>query len=109
MGYSSDKGVGMKPGSDAPMIGDDALRLLARVRRRLRLVPAAEAVAKLILVVLGSFILIAFLDWLVRFPAIVRLGFLCAGSIWAWVWAYRHVCRPVFAPVPLDQLALSLN
>ncbi|RIK68599.1 MAG: hypothetical protein DCC65_03115 [Planctomycetota bacterium] len=94
-------------GTDASL--EQVLRALRRVRTRVRLALAVEALAKLIVVLIAGAAVVAAADWLVRFPWFVRVVFLMIASSGTGVWMYRHVIRPLAAPIPLGQLALALD
>ncbi len=88
---------------------EQVLRTLRRVRTRVRLALAVEALGRLIAVLIAGAAVVAAADWLVRFPWFVRVVFLMIASSATGVWMYRHVIRPLAAPIPLGQLALALD
>ncbi len=85
------------------------LAALRRVRRRVRGLLVAEATGRMIAWVILFASVLAVLDWWVRFPWFVRVNFLVIGVVFACIWSYRSIWRPLTAPIHLDQLALGLK
>lgn len=100
----SDRSAILVPGD-----ADAAIEALKAIRLRLRLILAAEAVARLLVAVVIVIAVIAALDWLVGFPSYVRLALLLVSASTASVWVCRRIARPLFGEIPLDQLALGLK
>lgn len=88
---------------------DAMLADLRRVRRRVRALLVVEALGRLIAWVILVAGVLAVLDWWVRFPWFVRINFLAVGGVFAFLWSYRAIWRPLIAPIHLDQLALGLK
>lgn len=86
-----------------------AIQVLKSIRTRLRITLAGEAVGRLLIAVIAISTIIAGLDWFVRFPALIRLGFLAIGLAVAAVWSCRRIGRPLLGNIPLDELALGLK
>lgn len=82
---------------------------LIRVRRRVRALLIADGLARLSAAAGAGFLLLSLLDWWVRFPAVMRLGFLAIGLVIGAAWTLRRVWRPATSPISLDQLAMSLG
>ncbi len=99
----------MQRREEFPRLRFGLVQRLQSVRRRMRFALIVEATARMVTAILVVFAFAAFLDWLVRFPVILRTIFLCVGAAWTGVHAYRRIWRPMIAPVPLDELALALH
>ena len=85
------------------------LAALRRVRRRVRALLIVEAAGRMVawgILIAG---LLAVLDWWVHFPWFVRVNFFGVGIVFAAIWLYRDIWRPLMAPIHLDQLALGLS
>ncbi|MBK8267695.1 MAG: hypothetical protein IPK83_05065 [Planctomycetes bacterium] len=87
----------------------DILKRLASVRRRVRLLLAAEGAAILFVMALACGVSFALLDWWVDFPGLIRVLVLAVGCGLGAGWCWRRVVRPLVATIPLDQLALRLG
>ncbi len=88
---------------------DAMLAVFRRVRRRMRALLVMEAVCRLVAWVILIAGVLALLDWWVRFPWFVRINFLAVGAVFAAIWGYRTIWRPLTAPIHLEQLALGLS
>lgn len=78
-------------------------RLRSKVRAALFIEAACRLSTAVVLIVCGY----AILDWLVLFPDWLRTAFLLAGASALGICIYRKLLRPLFSPIPLDQLALA--
>lgn len=87
---------------------NNLIRSLVRLRRRLRVVLVVDGVSRLVAAIMGTFALLAVLDWWVHFPPLVRASFLAAAAIWTIGWSWKRIWRPLLRPIALDQLVLSL-
>lgn len=87
---------------------NNLIRSLVRLRRRLRVVLVVDGVSRLVAAIMGTFALLAVLDWWVHFPPLVRASFLSSAVIWTIAWSWKRIWRPLFRPIALDQLVLSL-
>lgn len=95
--------------ADAPKSAAQTLRAIKGLRLRLRVFLSVDAMGRLLTATIAIGLVIATLDWLVRFPDFVRLCILLLGAGIAAVWACRKIARPLLQPIPLDQLALGLK
>lgn len=91
------------------MSPDNILDSLRSVRRRLRVLLTIDGANRLISAALVTFGAAVVLDWWVHFPALFRVGVGAAFAAWASLWFVRRICRPLFAPISLDQMALTLG
>lgn len=87
---------------------NNLIRSLVRLRRRLRIVLVVDGVSRLGAAIMGTFAMLAVLDWWVHFPPLVRASFLASAAIWTIGWSWKRIWRPLLRPIALDQLVLSL-
>ncbi|MEK6643922.1 MAG: hypothetical protein AABZ08_08435 [Planctomycetota bacterium] len=88
---------------------NNLVRSLSKLRRQLRAILVIDGVSRLAAAMLGTFALLAVLDWWVHFPPLVRASFLLASVVWTVGWTWKRIWRPLMRPIALDQLALSLQ